>query len=257
MAQLQLIAKIFIDATLTVVTGLHIGTSDDFAPIGGLDSPFIRDPFTKRPIIPGSSVKGKMRALLEKVRDKDSNEKYKDVVKRLFGSAQIGNDRSSKSAPEANPSKSSEQGGNDRCAIPSRLQFVDSFVTDSYKKFSSLETDTYLGEIKAENSIDRSSGVANPRFIERVPAGMEFKFHLVYNLENGAEYHDDMDALIAGLSLLQMDYLGGHGSRGYGRVHFSNFNVNWIDVDTGEKIEENDLKEKLTKACENNYFGPC
>ena len=69
MAQIQLKGKLLIRAVLTVKTGLHIGESSDLAPIGGVDSPFIRDPLTKNPIIPGSSLKGKMRTLLAKVRD--------------------------------------------------------------------------------------------------------------------------------------------------------------------------------------------
>ena len=69
MAQVQLKGKLLIGAVLTVKTGLHIGDSSDFAPIGAVDSPFIRDPLTKAPIIPGSSLKGKMRTLLAKVLD--------------------------------------------------------------------------------------------------------------------------------------------------------------------------------------------
>ncbi len=232
MSQMKLLEKIVIDATLTVVTGLHIGTSDDFSPIGGVDSPFIRDPFTKMPVIPGSSVKGKMRTLLAKVRDKQyilpTHGEDEVVVKRLFGSAQ-GN------------------GGED--TMPARLQFADSFVTDaSRKKFSFLETDTYFGEVKAENTINRNTGGAMPRSIERVPAGMEFGFRLVYNLEKEEEYEDDIQALAEGFRLLQMDYLGGHGSRGYGRVSFNNFKVKRITAAAGEVAEDSKLAERFEKA---------
>lgn len=74
MAQVQLKGKLLIGAVLTVKTGLHIGDSSDFAPIGAVDSPFIRDPLTKAPIIPGSSLKGKMRTLLAKVLDEKVEE---------------------------------------------------------------------------------------------------------------------------------------------------------------------------------------
>ena len=236
MAQLQLLGKIIIDATLTVVTGLHIGTSDDFAPIGAVDSPVIRDPFTKRPIIPGSSVKGKMRTLLAKSRNKElkdgyilpTHDKDETIVKRLFGSAPVRGDEE---------------------AIPARLQFADSFVTDhSIQVFASLDTDTYLGEIKAENTINRNTGGAMPRSIERVPAGMQFSFRLVYNLEKAEEYQEDMQALAEAFRLLQMDYLGGHGSRGYGRVRFSDFNVKRLEATTGEVTEEAELKQKFEEA---------
>lgn len=88
MAQVQLKGKLLIEADITLKTGLHIGDSSDFAPIGAVDSPFIRDSFTKRPIIPGSTLKGKMRTLLAKLRDSsyilpepDGDE---EVVGRLF-----------------------------------------------------------------------------------------------------------------------------------------------------------------------------
>lgn len=233
MAQIKLLGKIIIDATLTVVTGLHIGTSDDFSPIGGVDGPFIRDPFTKRPVIPGSSVKGKMRTLLAKVRNKElkdgyilpAHDKDEDVVKRLFGAAPV-------------------HGSDD--AMPARLQFADSFVTEkSVNVFSSLDTDTYLGEVKTENTINRNTGGAMPRSIERVPAGMEFAFRLVYNLEKEEDYQEDMAALAEGFRLLQMDYLGGHGSRGYGRVCFSQFKVRRMDASTGAVAEEAALAQKF------------
>ena len=159
MAQVQLKGKLLIGAVLTVKTGLHIGDSSDFAPIGAVDSPFIRDPLTKAPIIPGSSLKGKMRTLLARVRDDmielhlPKPEEDEAVVARLFGI-------SSKTETK-----------------PARLQFRDAFVkAESRNKFKNLDTDTYLGEIKAENTINRGTGVANPRMIERVPAGMEFDF---------------------------------------------------------------------------------
>lgn len=148
MEQTQLLEKVIIRAVLTVKTGLHIGGSSDYAPIGAVDSVFVRDPLTKQPMIPGSSVKGKMRTLLAKTRNGggigNSPDNDEEVVLRLFGSAQKNH------------------------ILFSRLQFSDSFVKDtSIKQFSSLDTDTYLGEVKFENTINRATGVANPRQIER------------------------------------------------------------------------------------------
>ena len=223
MEQTQLLAKVIIRAKLTVKTGLHIGGSNDYAPIGAVDSVFIRDPLTKQPVIPGSSVKGKMRTLLAKTRNgigmsPDSDE---EVVLRLFGSAKQGN------------------------ILFSRLQFSDSFVSqNSVEQFSRLDTDTYLGEVKFENSINRATGIANPRQIERVPAGMQFDFQLVYNLESNEDFEEDMTVLQDGFRLLQLDYLGG-----YGRVAFSDFYVKKIDVRTGKVELDKELAERFGRGC--------
>lgn len=229
MEQTQLLEKVIIRAVLTVKTGLHIGGSSDYAPIGAVDSIFVRDPLTRQPVIPGSSVKGKLRTLLAKTRNEgnlgsspDNDEK---VVLRLFGSAQKNH------------------------ILFSRLQFSDSFVKDtSVKQFSGLDTDTYLGEVKFENTINRATGEATPRQIERVPAGMQFDFQLVYNLENKEESGEDMEVLRDGFRLLQLDYLGGHGSRGYGRVAFSDFSVTRVDAHTGKAEPDKELASRFESA---------
>lgn len=207
--QKALRGKILFTGNLQVITGLHIGGSSDFAPIGAVDSPFIRDPFTHAPIIPGSSLKGKMRTLLAKLKCKDYvlNDVSADniIVKRLFGAS----------------------GKNFAC--PARLQFFDLFITkDTITNFNDLETDTYIGEVKFENTINRITGVANPRQIERVPAGAVFDFKLVYNVEDVDELHEDIKTLKQAFELLENDYLGGHGSRGYGRVKLQNISLKVI-----------------------------
>jgi CRISPR-associated protein Csm3 len=227
--QIYLLGKLVIRAILQLEAGLHIGASKDYAPIGGIDNVFVRDPMTKQPVIPGSSVKGKMRTLLAKARNPKgiSEEPGKDepVVLRLFGSSEKGH------------------------ILLSRLQFSDSFVQkESLKKFTAIDTDTYLGEVKFENSISRGTCVANPRQIERVPKGMQFDFCLVYNIEKEEELADDMKTLVQGFRLLRLDYLGGHGSRGYGRVSFRDFAVTRIDAKTGECKEEVKLKEMFERA---------
>ncbi len=230
-AQTQLLGKLIIQATLQVETGLHIGGSTDYAPIGAVDNIFVRDSVTKQPIIPGSSVKGKMRTLLAKVRNPNGIGEAPDndepVVLRLFGSSEKGH------------------------MLLSRLQFSDSFVKkESLQKFSAIDTDTYLGEVKFENTISRGTGVANPRQIERVPRGMQFDFRLTYNVEKEAELAEDMDVLVDGFRLLMLDYLGGHGSRGYGRISFRDFCVVRCDAKTGEMQDMKEWVEKLEKLVE-------
>lgn len=227
--QKALKGKLDLRALLRVDTGLHIGASSDFAPIGAVDSPFLRDPLTKQPIIPGSSLKGKVRTLLARsLADGYFLNKIEDDAEeicRLFGSASEGS-----------------AGGR-----PARLQFYDIRMTeDSFARFHAMDLDTYIGEIKWENTINRLTAGANPRQIERVPAGTEFSFRLVYNIENEQELMVDMDLLAKGLQLLQMDYLGGHGSRGYGRVSFHDFSASCfslgadpvLDAETLRRIEE-------------------
>ena len=229
MEQVQLIGKLKIKAVLEVKTGLHIGGSNDYAPIGAVDSVFVRDPLTKAPFIPGSSVKGKMRTLLAKVRDGAGIAKEpgddEEVVLRLFGSAKKDH------------------------ILLSRLQFVDSFISTAAKEqLSSIYKDNYMGEVKFETVINRGTSVATPRQIERVPRGMTFDFQLVYNIEDENELVEDMKVLADGFRLLQLDYLGGHGSRGYGRVGFSHFTVSRIDAKSGQVTEDKDLAEKFDKA---------
>lgn len=215
--------KLLITGTIKLETGMHIGASKDFAPIGAVDAPFIRDVVTQEPILPGSSIKGKLRTLLVKSHcdgyimntiDKDKLE-----IKRLFGSADP--------------------------IMPARLQFYDLFITDETRQlFANIATDTYMGEIKFENVINRVDGSAKPRQIERVPAGTVFKFKVVYSIEKEAEVTEDMKILQEGLALLGIDYLGGHGTRGYGRINISIDDVKAVGNST---INTQDLLDILRK----------
>jgi CRISPR-associated protein Csm3 len=208
--------KIKISADITVLTGMHIGSSNIYSAIGAVDAPVFRDALTKDPVIPGSSLKGKLRTLLARSMSDsyilpEPNED-KEEIKRLFGSS-------------AKP------------IIKSRLQFSDSFLKnkDELKEVG-------LTEVKFENRINRITSEANPRQIERAIRGSIFEFVLIYDIEQNGEIIEDFDNLAKAFKLLQMDYLGGHGTRGYGKVKFSNFNVSAIDedFDTGilEKLQD-------------------
>ena len=215
--------KILIQGDLTIKTGMHIGGGSDYAPIGAVDSPFIRDSLTQEPIIPGSSLKGKIRTLLARYRSEEhivnSIDKDDDVIKRLFGSTK----------PQT----------------ISRLQFQDLFISEETKLlFESIDTDTYMGEVKFENTINRVTSVAMPRQIERVPAGTKFAFKLVYTIIDKDEAEEDLGILRKGLELLQLDYLGGHGTRGYGRISIDNVTIQTFFVD-----------DELSKRCEQVLQG--
>jgi len=205
-----LLGKFIVMGRLKLETGLHIGSSQEFSGIGAVDSIVIRDPITREPYIPGSSVKGKMRYLLARayagegklmeINEEDSR------LKRLFGTS-------------------------GKEIILSRLQFFDMFMTEkSRERLENLNTDLYYTEIKFENTINRLTSIANPRQIERVPAGAEFEFKITYNLEKTEDLEEDMYNIGFGIMLLEDDYLGGSGTRGYGRISFSDdFDLTFYD----------------------------
>lgn len=199
-------AKIEITGTLEVLTGMHIGGSSAFAAIGAVDSPVVRDTFSDQPMIPGSSLKGKMRALLaQKYNDRKhlpdsySCEDDDPRILRLFGSAK----------------KNQIQ--------RSRVLFRDMMLSNMKElREYGLNSAT---EVKFENTISRMTAIANPRQIERVIRGAKFDLSIVYNVQEADEVIPDLQLLAEGMQLLGFDYLGGHGSRGYGKVKFSDLQL--------------------------------
>ena len=228
--------KLLIKGTIKLITGLHIGTSGDFSAIGAVDTIVIRDSVTNKPIIPGSSLKGKMRYLLARTKYNSSLEtkeikEENECIKRLFGSSDP--------------------------IMTSRLQFQDSLLSDkSIEEFKEVEFDLPYTEIKYENTINRTTGIANPRQLERVPAGSEFDFQIVYNIENPKEVEEDMKNILLMMDVLEDDYLGGHGTRGYGRIKFKNLSLelktyteeNKKELTVIEKDIENFRKELESKV---------
>lgn len=210
-----------IKAKLVLKTGLHIGAGDSEMHIGGIDNTVIKNPITQSPYIPGSSLKGKIRSLLEwRSGDvKESPLSLKDLpnatnpnnvkdILRLFG--------------VTGDSK------NDDALLRelgvSRLAFWDCHLNADWE--AKIKGDNLsLTEAKSENTINRITATAdNPRQTERVPAGAEFDFKLTMR-----QFEGDSDALVAlvlkGLRLLELDSLGGSGSRGYGKVEFQDLTV--------------------------------
>ncbi len=197
-------AKMQITGTLRILTGLHIGTSDAFAAIGAVDSQVVRDTLTRLPMIPGSSFKGKMRTLLARTYNQNILDKVENdapSIKRLFGTAQKGS------------------------ATHSRIIVSDMLLCNlsTLQKAEVLPT-----EVKFENTINRATAVANPRQIERVISGSEFTLDILYEVTEEKEIIDDIAMLAQGLTLLSYDYLGGHGSRGYGRIGFDSLQIKTV-----------------------------
>lgn len=195
---------------IVLKTWLHIGGSGDTLKIGGIDSEVVKNPLTWAPYIPGSSVKGKMRALLEMV------DFSADLEESANGS--IG--------PVSNPESIIARAfgcSNNKVKLASKLIFEDFMLTDEYqKKFEQLGSDFY--EDKSENSVPRFlSGSANPRHMERVPAGVEFEGRIIILPESWLYWasQSDLESLLdRGIELIEATFLWGGGSRGNGRVRF-------------------------------------
>jgi CRISPR-associated protein Csm3 len=200
---------------LELVSGLRIGASESEIRIGGVDNQVIRHPHTGHPYIPGSSLKGKVRSLLEWLSGAVKPEplSYQDIgraplakpILQLFG---VGG------GDQLKDTEAAELG-------PTRLAFWDAPLTEQWRK--EVEDDNnLLVEVKTENRIDRIRGVAeHPRQTERVPAGAVFDFTVsikVLNIDSDGKALRAV--LFRGLRLLELDSLGGSGSRGYGKVKF-------------------------------------
>ena len=222
-----MILKLKISAEMKVLTGLHIGDNTGFAPIGALDNPVIRDSYTGDPIVPGSSLKGKMRYLLARAAQPEGvyvlNECKDDAdhIIRLFGSPG--------DSKENNP-------------VTAHLQFSDAFLTNREEMMKVGG----LTEVKAENTIKRSTSIANPRSNERVVRGAKFGVNWYYTMDRPEYLIEDMETLAEGCKLLSLDYLGGSGTRGYGRVEFDHFT---IEVAYGKLPDGIDI-EQLRKPFE-------
>lgn len=292
----ELIGKIRVKSTLKVETGIHIGGGGERLDIGGLDKPVIRNPVTNYPYLPGSSVKGKLRSILERLwklplnryggsgtyryESDDLVEGYTEIksdnssiiirfdgandckLSRIFGStgsnfwlrSDIANqeklervsniekqmiirpiddetDNKHRFARFAKPGEEAKDGEIKEEYIkvkgrnaPARLTVRDCHLVDkSIALLERVNTGSYMTEWKFENNIDRVTAAANPRQVERVPAGAEFNFELVYTVENAEQAVEDLQNIAIALAFLEDDALGGNGSRGYGKVIFENF----------------------------------
>ena len=194
-------SKIQITGVLETKTGMHIGGSSAFSAIGAVDSPVIKDVRNGKPMVPGSSLKGKIRTLLAKkyneaVVNPDNDE---ECIRRVFGSAKKDKDNK---------------------VHASKIIVSDMFLLNEDEiRNRGIESFT---EVKFENSINRATAVANPRQIERAIKGLQFGIDMIYEVENGKEDEviDDIKLLAEGMKMLEYDYLGGSGSRGYGKVQF-------------------------------------
>src|SRR6266567_254293 len=201
--ELKLIGKLILEGEMLCETGLHVGAGKGSLEIGGSDNPVVKDAFG-RPYVPGSSLRGKIRSLLEQsgglavpselvylsrrkgqeVRIHQSD-RPDDEICLLFG---------------RNPGRMERVQGETletTQATPARLAVFDAPLDpESITPQMRENLDDELTEVKSENAIDRITSQANPRTLE-------------------------------GLRLLEDDALCGGGSRGSGRVSFSKLRLVW------------------------------
>lgn len=274
--QKPLLGKLRLTSTLVVETGLHIGGGGETLDIGGLDKSVIRDPITLQPYLPGSSIKGKLRSTLERLLNKplnraggsgtyryesdDLEDGYTEIadgqyvafqgaatcpLSRLFGSTGGSKcylktevvDREkleSKGSATINGENYTKTKGRNASA---RLIVRDAhLLSESAEQLKKIDTGLYMTEWKFENGLDRVTAAANPRQLERVPAGAKFHFEMVYTVENEAQAVEDLKNLAIALAILEDDALGGHGSRGYGKVRFENFQFYYRGVEQYRQV---------------------
>ena len=221
--------KIFIRGKIIAETGLHIGGTNTQMGIGGPDNLVIRNPLTQLPMIPGSSLKGKMRSLLELVYGKYAEDggvgSYEEIT-GLFGTSADKNNLKTHA---------------------SRLIVRDAELSNPDNP-NWDNTDMLYSEAKTEVSINRLTSRANPRTFERVPAGAEFAFEMVVNVvaEDGQAQQEEeklIKLLAEGMELLQDDYLGGNGSRGYGKIKFVVEELKQKEY-KGDKVEESNYSNE-------------
>jgi len=212
-----------ITGTLILKTGLHIGGGDTEMHIGGIDNQVVKDPVSGLPYIPGSSLKGKIRSLLEwKLGLVNRSEKGETFGFKRLQNADIDSDagnllRLFGGAPDKEADEKIKAIG------PTRLAFWDCALNKAWKEEILDKRNLLSTEAKSENTINRISGTAdNPRFTERVIAGAQFDFNLSLKVHDG---EDLLPLLLQGLKLLELDSLGGSGSRGYGKIEFKDLKI--------------------------------
>jgi len=221
--------KVIIAGQLKADTGLHIGAASTGLEIGGVDKVVVRNPLDNMPYVPGSSLKGKLRALLERAsgcaepgkmvwakRDEVRIHLCDDpqcFVCNIFG-------RNNGKQTRADTSQEFKI----KNTTPTRLLVRDGKLIES--SLSAADTDLPYTEVKWEVGIDRITSAANPRQMERVPAGALFDCEMIYTIY-GPDDRDNLQRVFEAMRLLEDDYLGGHGSRGSGKVSFQSLQVHW------------------------------
>ncbi|RRD40018.1 type III-A CRISPR-associated RAMP protein Csm3 [Leptotrichia sp. OH3620_COT-345] len=221
-----------LNGKIKLLSGLHIGGNEAVIEIGGNDNPIIRDISTGDPYIPGSSLKGKIRYLLEWYTGNINSDgsvfsslkegENINILLNVFGGTAGGNGKNG----------------------PTRITVKDSFLSNEAQgKLKEIKertgTDT---ELKTENSINRLNSSAVPRSLERVPRNLEFDFEIVYKVLNIDDKEKVKELILKGLKLLEIEGIGGSVSRGSGQIEIKELKVTNLYEGTDEKISLNNIK---------------
>ena len=262
-----------IEYTLKALTGLRIGGSKEQFEIGGLDNPVIKveveipDYYEKdkplpqgAPYIPGSSLKGKMRSLLEwlngnvekminKVKEDKNIKEANKKVEKAGGACTCGECEICKvfGTGDAKVIEDLASQGIEKLPGPPRLKVFDAYPTyETLERFKNALGENIFTEIKTENQINRLTSKSNPRKVERVPAGAEFKGTMVFDVYKD-EDKDLLKIVFQGMRCLEDNYLGGYGSRGSGKVKFEDITLIWRPKEyyLGEEEKERKLFENV------------
>jgi CRISPR-associated protein Csm3 len=231
--RLRLVGKLMLDGEMNCLTGLHIGAGKGALDIGGADNPVVKDAFG-RPYVPGSSLRGKLRSLLEQSTGQASSESLVYLSRRKGQEVRI--HQSDEPGDEIgllfgrNPGRMEKVDGGTlehSAPTPARLTVYDAqldlaSITPQMRE----NLDDELTEVKGENAIDRINAQANPRTLERAPAGARFQVRLVLDILC-TEDVELVAKVMESLLLLEDDALGGGGSRGSGRIAFSGWKATW------------------------------
>ena len=225
-----------IKGKIKLETGLHIGGDEGVIEIGGNDNPIVRDITTGNPYIPGSSLKGKMRYLMEWYTGSINEE----------GSVYSGNDLSKNGTEEGKQLLELFGSSNGKSSVmgPTRITVKDSFLTiESVKKVNKMKessgTDT---ELKTENNINRLNSSAKPRNLERVPRDLIFDMEINYKILNIDDKEKVEDMILKSLKLVEIEGIGGAVSRGSGQVKFIDLKIENLFDNSEENMNLDEIK---------------
>ncbi|MDR7432866.1 MAG: type III-A CRISPR-associated RAMP protein Csm3 [Armatimonadota bacterium] len=243
------LGKVALSAEIVALTGLRIGAAASGLDIGGVDQPVLRDPVTNQPYIPGSSLKGKLRSLLTKAHGLPLQQLVQRPVEVwLHWCTDEAGYRACMVCPTFGQFPSGPRGARFDFVSPARLITRDARLGPelqvaedgrvSRRSWKEVDTDLPFSEVKVEVALDVITAASNPRQMERVPPGAIFESEVLFTVfrPDGQSIDGEMEKkrlreVIAAMRLLEDDYLGSSGTRGYGKVKFQKVQVSWRPIE--------------------------